>query len=135
MLRLGSAMVTKGGAVALALLLSSPAAADTPRGAGAILWEAQPADHGIAVEHVPGADDTASLEQEIAALGEGDNVGTAEQGPLDKVLRAAGHLPEPATWALMILGFGGIAGAMRHRLRKSDAEFTERVRRIADGED
>lgn len=30
----------------------------------------------------------------------------------------AGGVPEPATWALMILGFGGVAGAMRTRSRK-----------------
>ncbi|WP_298668249.1 FxDxF family PEP-CTERM protein [uncultured Sphingomonas sp.] len=30
---------------------------------------------------------------------------------------AVGAVPEPATWALMILGMGGIAGAMRHRRR------------------
>ncbi|WEK41795.1 MAG: FxDxF family PEP-CTERM protein [Candidatus Sphingomonas colombiensis] len=30
---------------------------------------------------------------------------------------AIGAVPEPATWALMILGMGGVAGAMRHRRR------------------
>ena len=31
----------------------------------------------------------------------------------------AGSLPEPSTWALMLLGFGAIGAAMR-RTRKSD---------------
>lgn len=30
---------------------------------------------------------------------------------------AVGAVPEPATWGLMILGFGGVAGAMRYRRR------------------
>ena len=35
---------------------------------------------------------------------------------LDNVsLLIGGGVPEPATWGLMILGFGGIAGAMRRR--------------------
>lgn len=89
----------------------------------------------IAVEHGVDAQDTAALEREIAALGEDGNYAVAEPGPLDRVLRVAGRLPEPASWALMILGFGGIAAAMRHRIRKSEADFNKRIRRITDGEE
>jgi len=32
---------------------------------------------------------------------------------------SAGAVPEPSTWALMILGFGAIAGTMRRRKRVS----------------
>jgi hypothetical protein len=32
---------------------------------------------------------------------------------------AAGMVPEPATWALMLLGFGAVAGAMRQRRRSA----------------
>ena len=28
---------------------------------------------------------------------------------------SAGAVPEPATWAMMIIGFGGVGGAMRRR--------------------
>lgn len=128
----------RGAAIACALLLSPVATADTPRGAGAALWDAQATQeplHGVAVEHGTQAQDTAALEQEIASLGKDGNYAVAEPGPLDRVLRAAGRLPEPASWALMILGFGGIAGAMRHRIRKSDDEFNKRIRRITDGEE
>ncbi|MBN8846508.1 MULTISPECIES: FxDxF family PEP-CTERM protein [unclassified Sphingomonas] len=32
---------------------------------------------------------------------------------------SAGGVPEPATWGLMILGFGAVGGAMRYRQRKA----------------
>ena len=31
----------------------------------------------------------------------------------------AGAVPEPATWAMLVLGFGVMGGAMRSRTRKS----------------
>ncbi len=34
-----------------------------------------------------------------------------------------GRVPEPATWALMILGFGGVAGAMRRRRATPSVAF------------
>lgn len=46
----------------------------------------------------------------------------------------ASRLPEPATWVLMILGFGAIGGAMRFHIRRSEARFTAKLRRIAAGE-
>lgn len=127
--------------MALALvcaLAPAPALAsvEAPRGAGSVVWEEQAAGgHGIAIDHAAASPSTDALEQEIAALGENDSYATAEPGPLDALMRAVGRLPEPATWGLMILGFGGIGGAMRRRMRRSDADFTARVRRIADGED
>ena len=126
-------IMARGMALALALMPVG-AAADTPRGAGSAVWEDQ-AVHGIAVDHGSNAEATEALEQEIAALGEGETLATAQPGPFDAVLRAVGRLPEPATWGLMIVGFGAIGGAMRRRMRKSDADFTARIRRIADGED
>ncbi|MFT3977957.1 MAG: DVUA0089 family protein [Sphingomonas bacterium] len=44
-----------------------------------------------------------------------------------------GAVPEPATWAMMILGFGAIGFAMRRARVRSDLRFNERVRRIAAG--
>lgn len=32
-----------------------------------------------------------------------------------RLIQAAGGVPEPATWALMIMGFGAVGGAMRRR--------------------
>lgn len=34
-----------------------------------------------------------------------------------------GAVPEPATWAMMISGFGAIGGAMRYRRRKASVSF------------
>lgn len=39
------------------------------------------------------------------------------------VNRAVAAVPEPATWALMIGGFGGIGGTMRYRRRKATVSF------------
>ena len=36
---------------------------------------------------------------------------------------ASGAVPEPATWAMMIGGFGAIGGAMRYRRRKVSVSF------------
>lgn len=44
-----------------------------------------------------------------------------------------GHLPEPATWALLMAGFAMTAGVVRRRIRVSEARFTEKMRRIAEG--
>jgi hypothetical protein len=44
------------------------------------------------------------------------------------------RLPEPATWAMLVLGFGGIGWLARRHQRRSEAAFTERLRRIAAGE-
>jgi hypothetical protein len=52
------------------------------------------------------------------------NVGEAT-GP------GGGAVPEPATWAMMILGFGMIGFGMRYSMRKSNAKFDLKVKRIA----
>ena len=53
------------------------------------------------------------------------NLGTAAATSLGSIgagsligLTAAGGVPEPATWALMILGMGAVGGAMRRRTTK-----------------
>lgn len=45
------------------------------------------------------------------------------------------RLPEPATWAMMVAGFGLAGYALRRRIRASERRFTERMRRIAEGRD
>ncbi|WP_260597120.1 PEPxxWA-CTERM sorting domain-containing protein [Sphingomonas endolithica] len=44
---------------------------------------------------------------------------------------ANGAVPEPATWAMMILGMGAVGFAMRRRMKVSEANFTNKVRAIA----
>ena len=34
-----------------------------------------------------------------------------------------GAVPEPATWAMMLVGFGAIGGALRYRRRKTSVSF------------
>ena len=51
------------------------------------------------------------------------NTGTGSVGPFAigdtfKIGLLAGAVPEPATWALMLLGFGFIGGAMRSKKRQ-----------------
>lgn len=44
-----------------------------------------------------------------------------------------GAVPEPATWAMMILGFGLIGFAMRAAKRRDDAKFEAKIKRITAG--
>ena len=60
----------------------------------------------------------------------GDNIGslnvTVNTGSVAAV-------PEPASWAMMIVGLGAVGFAMRSVRRRSDARFDDGVRRIGDG--
>lgn len=102
-------------------------------------WPARDAassTHGVAVEYAPA--ERIGLDEETVAYVQGvapPPPKPAPADPFDRMLTAAGRLPEPATWGLMILGFGGVAGAMRHRVRKSERDFNARIRRITDGEE
>jgi hypothetical protein len=42
-------------------------------------------------------------------------------------------VPEPAAWAMMILGMGVIGFAMRRRVRASEIKFDSKIKRIAAG--
>lgn len=42
-------------------------------------------------------------------------------------------VPEPATWAMMILGMGAIGFSMRSAKRRSDRKFDARIKRITEG--
>jgi hypothetical protein len=46
---------------------------------------------------------------------------------------AAGAVPEPASWAMMILGMGVVGFAMRAAKRRSDVKFDAKIKRIAAG--
>ncbi|WP_425228663.1 PEPxxWA-CTERM sorting domain-containing protein [Sphingomonas sp.] len=57
------------------------------------------------------------------------NVGT---GPV-VTPPSVGAVPEPASWALMILGFGLAGFALRRVARRSDAKFDTKIREITAG--
>jgi hypothetical protein len=47
------------------------------------------------------------------------------------VLEDVAAVPEPATWAMMIFGFGLIGFAMRRQVKASETNFTNKMRAIA----
>lgn len=49
------------------------------------------------------------------------------------VTPAAAAVPEPATWGMMILGFGVVGAAMRRRVRASEVRFETKIKRISEG--
>lgn len=58
--------------------------------------------------------------------------GSNDQFGVDNVT-IGGAVPEPATWALMILGMGAVGFAMRRAKRNSDAKFDAKIKRITAG--
>lgn len=44
-----------------------------------------------------------------------------------------GAVPEPASWAVMLLGFGAIGAVLRRRVRRSQEEFDAEIRRVTEG--
>jgi len=42
-------------------------------------------------------------------------------------------VPEPATWAMMIVGFGAVGGSLRLSVRRSEKKFDAKVKRISEG--
>lgn len=76
------------------------------------------------------------------ALAAKQTIGFAlHRGPVDYfydstfVSGAIASVPEPATWGMMILGVGLVGGLLRRRIRRSEARFTERLRRIEAGDE
>jgi hypothetical protein len=49
------------------------------------------------------------------------------------VAAPTGAVPEPATWAMMILGMGAVGFAMRSAKRRSDAKFDAKIKAITAG--
>ena len=49
-------------------------------------------------------------------------------------LAATPAVPEPATWGMMILGFGVVGAAMRRRVRASEVRFNAEIKSISQGE-
>lgn len=54
----------------------------------------------------------------------GAQFGGTVRAPVTITLDSVAAVPEPATWAMMIGGFGMIGGAMRYRRRKAQVSFT-----------
>lgn len=49
--------------------------------------------------------------------------GAAQFGFDDVTINAVSAVPEPSTWATMILGFGFVGGALRYRRRRTSVSF------------
>ena len=47
---------------------------------------------------------------------------------------AAGAVPEPTSWAMMILGMGAVGYTLRRKVRVSELKFDARIKRLAAGE-
>lgn len=79
-----------------------------------------------------------------AALGtpHTSSTGAVVQRPSGPVAKAAAatasriaRLPEPATWVMLIMGFGVIGGLVRRGLKRSDARFDAYIRSITEDAD
>ena len=60
-----------------------------------------------------------ALEAGQVRFGIGTNDGGVYGPVLDNVSLTAGAVPEPASWGLMLIGFGGLGGALRAARRKA----------------
>lgn len=94
--------------------------------------DARSADaNGALVAHLDEAaldpDEIANARPDVASV-------VARSGALRATRKSTAMLPEPATWIMMLLGFGAIGGLLRWRFRRSEARFTEKIRRIEAGE-
>lgn len=58
-------------------------------------------------------------------------LGDATQAGAVTLSNAAAAVPEPASWAMMILGIGAVGCAMRRQIKVSEVNFTNHVRAIA----
>jgi hypothetical protein len=57
----------------------------------------------------------------IAGSTDAGTFGTLSQGDVDVEARNFGAVPEPASWALMLVGFGGLGGVLRSIRRRAFA--------------
>ncbi|HEY1125906.1 MAG TPA: PEPxxWA-CTERM sorting domain-containing protein [Sphingobium sp.] len=58
--------------------------------------------------------------------GEGENLQAVVSGRIDR-LWAASSVPEPASWALMIIGLGAVGAGLRHSAKRSPVQRPEAV--------
>lgn len=82
-----------------------------------------PSDDQAAIEQAKGAEASVAigspLRRSVMVRAEREKVAT---------------LPEPATWVMLLLGFGAMGAALRWKLRRSEARFNAKIRRIEAGE-
>lgn len=75
---------------------------------------------------------------EAASVASGTSISSAAVNRFDFSITyanvIASAIPEPGSWALMIAGFGAVGYAMRRAVRRSEARFDDRIRRITAGE-
>ena len=92
---------------------------------------------GLSTHFAALGDDLPGLQGEVAvnAAQALDGARHASARPVTVSPSKVARLPEPATWAMMIIGFGLIGGAVRRGLRKSDERFNDYIRSITDNPD
>lgn len=64
--------------------------------------------------------------------GFGTNLTTSDTHVGSLIVSADG-VPEPASWAMMILGMGAVGYVLRCKVRASEVRFNTRIKRIAAG--
>jgi hypothetical protein len=83
------------------------------------VYGAGPGQWGIGTEgqffYVGGAEAEAGYPTDVFANGPGESV------PYEMEVSGTGAIPEPSTWAMMLLGFGGVAFLACRRARGSAA--------------
>ncbi len=79
-------------------------------------------------------DETGLTPEEIANLEAGLSSALDRGAPLANVPTITQGVPEPATWAMMMLGFGLIGAFLRRTFRRSEERFNAKIRRIEAGE-
>jgi hypothetical protein len=78
-------------------------------------------DSGVTIQLV--LDTTSSLFSGLPTIIDTTSSGIPHEGPVAGTLTIAAAVPEPSTWAMMILGFFGV-GAMAYRRRNKSALAT-----------
>jgi len=81
-----------------------------------------------------GAASFTSSSLRVRRLSESASIAARATDPIDLAPGMMAHVPEPATWMLLIMGFAMIGAGLRRRILRSEAAFTERMRRIASGD-
>ena len=94
----------------------------------------------VNIPMVPTTDETYSLRNYAVSAGQyalrlegsgASNLNASYAGTIN--FSATPAVPEPATWGMMILGFGVVGYAMRRGMRRSNEKFDAKIKRITYG--